>query len=171
MKASLTAFVATASAFTDNILGTNVASRIANSGAIPSNQQKNWNTAVTTTHYASIFFGLGESTLGGGLAEGAGATTLLTGGLSSEVTLPAVALGGAMVLHGGIVVNNASRNLASGNGLIKGEGGSYNSSSQPKYKKAKSGISGKEGAKDVPDWAKGEKPFVNENGNLLPKDC
>ncbi|MBQ0366444.1 hypothetical protein J9238_07915, partial [Providencia rettgeri] len=29
----------------------------------------------------------------------------------------------------------------------------------------KPGISGKEGAKDVPSWAKGEKPLVGENGN------
>lgn len=32
------------------------------------------------------------------------------------------------------------------------------------FKKPKAGISGKEGAKDVPSWAKGNKPFVGENG-------
>lgn len=33
------------------------------------------------------------------------------------------------------------------------------------YKKPKSKLSGKEGAKDVPSWAKGEKPYTNENGH------
>ena len=34
-----------------------------------------------------------------------------------------------------------------------------------KYKVKKSGISGKEGAKDVPDWARGNRPYVGENGD------
>ncbi len=46
---------------------------------------------------------------------------------------------------------------------------SSNSSTKPEYKTAKSGVSGKEGAKDVPDWAKGNKPFKNENGKQFAK--
>jgi RHS repeat-associated protein len=38
-----------------------------------------------------------------------------------------------------------------------------------KYKKPKSGISGKEGAKDVPSWAKGSKPYENESGKEFAK--
>jgi RHS repeat-associated protein len=37
------------------------------------------------------------------------------------------------------------------------------------FKKKKSNISGKEGAKDVPDWVKGEKPYRGENGKDFAK--
>lgn len=37
-------------------------------------------------------------------------------------------------------------------------------SKQEQYKTPKSGVSGKEGAKDVPSWAKGERPKVDESG-------
>lgn len=41
-----------------------------------------------------------------------------------------------------------------------------NDSCQTKnYKKPKPGVSGKEGAKDVPSWAKGERPYQGESGN------
>ena len=32
------------------------------------------------------------------------------------------------------------------------------------YKKPKTGLSGKEAAKDVPSWAKGKRPLTTENG-------
>jgi hypothetical protein len=32
------------------------------------------------------------------------------------------------------------------------------------YKKAKTGLSAKEAAKDVPSWAKGQRPLTTENG-------
>ena len=37
------------------------------------------------------------------------------------------------------------------------------------YKTPRSGVSGKEGAKDVPSWAKGERPKVNESGKDFAK--
>ncbi|WP_257463572.1 SitA5 family polymorphic toxin [Archangium lipolyticum] len=40
---------------------------------------------------------------------------------------------------------------------------------QEQYKTPKSGASGKEGAKDVPSWAKGERPKVNESGKDFAK--
>jgi hypothetical protein len=40
---------------------------------------------------------------------------------------------------------------------------------QEQYKTPRSGISGKEGAKDVPSWAKGERPKVNESGKDFAK--
>jgi hypothetical protein len=40
---------------------------------------------------------------------------------------------------------------------------------QEQYKTPKSGVSGKEGAKDVPSWAKGERPKVNESGKDFAK--
>lgn len=36
---------------------------------------------------------------------------------------------------------------------------------KPEHKKPKPKVSGKDGAKDVPSWAKGEKPYVGESGN------
>ena len=40
---------------------------------------------------------------------------------------------------------------------------------QPQPKEPKPGLSGKEGSKDVPSWAQGEKPFVGENGDAFAK--
>lgn len=34
---------------------------------------------------------------------------------------------------------------------------------------AKEGLSGKEEAKDVPSWAKGNRPYVRENGKYFAK--
>jgi len=42
-------------------------------------------------------------------------------------------------------------------------------SKQEQYKTPKSGVSGKEGAKDVPSWAKGERPKVDESGKDFAK--
>ncbi len=39
----------------------------------------------------------------------------------------------------------------------------------PEFKKPKSGISAKEGAKDVPSWSKGNKPFKGESGKDYAK--
>ena len=40
---------------------------------------------------------------------------------------------------------------------------------KPEYKKPVSGKSGKEAAKDVPSWAKGNRPYKDENGNAFAK--
>lgn len=40
---------------------------------------------------------------------------------------------------------------------------------QERYKTPKTGVSGKEGAKDVPSWAKGERPRLNESGKDFAK--
>ena len=40
---------------------------------------------------------------------------------------------------------------------------------QPQYKTPKSGQSGKEASKDVPSWARGERPLVGENGDAFAK--
>ena len=38
-----------------------------------------------------------------------------------------------------------------------------------KYRKPKSNLSGKEGSKDIPSWAKGERPLVGENGDKFAR--
>jgi hypothetical protein len=40
---------------------------------------------------------------------------------------------------------------------------------QEQYKKPKSGVSGKEGAKDVPSWARGQRPKIGESGKDFAK--
>ncbi len=37
------------------------------------------------------------------------------------------------------------------------------------YKKPKEGVSGKEGAKNIPSWVQGERPFVGEDGKAFAK--
>jgi Phage portal protein len=40
---------------------------------------------------------------------------------------------------------------------------------QPQFKNPKSGLTGKEGSKDIPSWAQGERPLTNENGEAYAK--
>ena len=54
---------------------------------------------------------------------------------------------------------NQSNDAASGN-----TGGAESQQAQPEKKIPKPGVSGKEGAKDAPSWARGERPNVNESG-------
>ncbi|SQH95179.1 hypothetical protein [Salmonella enterica] len=57
----------------------------------------------------------------------------------------------------------------------KGQNGFGNSDEKGQEKKdrpqkiPKPGVSGKEGAKNVPSWAKGERPYVDENGKDFAK--
>ena len=49
------------------------------------------------------------------------------------------------------------------------ETSSENENDEKEYKKPVSNKSGKEAAKDVPSWAKGNKPYKNENGRAFAK--
>ena len=40
---------------------------------------------------------------------------------------------------------------------------------QPQFKNPKPGLTGKEGAKDIPSWAQGQRPLTNENGEAYAK--
>lgn len=116
---------------------------------------------------ASILIGKAESGLGEGM--------ILTGALaeapSAGTSTGVVIVGAAGVVHGESVAaigtvrtvvdiiniaNHFSKEGQAGNG-----GGGY--------KKPKPGLSGKEGAKNSPSWAKGEKPFKGENGKNFAK--
>ena len=37
------------------------------------------------------------------------------------------------------------------------------------YKKKKPNVSGKDGSKDIPSWAKGKRPYLTENGTAFAK--
>ncbi|MDB5198056.1 MAG: cell well associated RhsD protein [Chitinophagaceae bacterium] len=119
LKAIATATVATVSVAVDNVFGTNATGAIANSGAVPTTQINNWNTAVTSANRASVVVGALSTLIGGIVAGGSAATTLATGGLSSEITVPTAIIGAGTAVLGAIVHANANRNLAKGNGLIR----------------------------------------------------
>jgi len=83
-----------------------------------------------------------------GLAGGPGGVGMVPGGMGLEFLAGAGSSGAGWLI---------SRSSGSGTG---GGGGS---------RKPKPGISGKEGAKDVPSWAKGERPRIGESGREFAK--
>ena len=111
----------------------------------------------------SIIEGLGKVISGiTGAAAGA-ALAAQSGGASITVSGSGLALAvdGMLITISG--AGNAAKIMISeatshGGGKNEGEGGT-------EYKKPVSGKSGKEAAKDVPSWAKGNKPYKNESGN------
>lgn len=94
------------------------------------------------------------------------ASSTASGGLS--------AVGSRAIWAGGLVALGVSLYVADSNSVnekFSGRHGCYGDAScqgqliQLAEKKIpKSNISGKEGAKDIPSWAKGERPFVGESG-------
>jgi len=88
--------------------------------------------------------------------------------------IPLVVWGGASITE--IIVTTIAAGAASwigheiGNVLDKKiKDKKWKSKEKDEYKKLKPRISGKEGAKDVPSWAKGEKPYKSESGNDFAK--
>ncbi len=95
-----------------------------------------------------------------GALSGGGVGALgFAGGPVGLATTPAFSAGGAALGTGiGGLVGMAACTTGSGGG---GGGGGD--------KRPKSGLSGKEGAKDVPSWAKGQRPRVGESGKEFAK--
>ena len=96
-----------------------------------------------------------------GAAAGAafGAKAGVFGGPDGEaVAIPVGMITGAV--HGAVAGVSFCMGSASGGGGGGGGGG---------FKKPKSGVSGKEGSKDVPNWAKGNRPRVGESGKDFAK--
>ena len=119
---------------------------------------------------ASVITGTGEMMLGfGGEAFG---VVLDATGVGAIAGVPIGVASAGVIAHGGAVISVATSNMIQDrvnqtNDEMHGTS-SGNGSSQT-YKKPKSGVSGKEGAKDVPSWAKGEKPYSKENGKQFAK--
>jgi RHS repeat-associated protein len=90
-----------------------------------------------------------------GALWGAGAGAI-TGPGELVFTPSAAAVGGARGAFVGLGACMAAANAGGGNG----SGG---------YKKNKPGVSGKEGAKDVPSWARGQRPRIGESGKEFAK--
>ena len=98
---------------------------------------------------------------------------LATAGVGAEIGVPAIIAGnGLMVAGAGLsglgagILNNSSKlkDLKYSNIMEK-----KGTNSTIEYKNPKSGISGKEGAKNAPSWAKGERPYKNESGRDFAK--
>jgi RHS repeat-associated protein len=96
-----------------------------------------------------------------GITTGAAAAVaeLATAGAASEVAVPAAAVGAAEVIAGAAALSGATVYMAK----------VTNTSAQGAYKSPKAGLSGKEGAKDVPSWVKGQRPKIGESGKDFAK--
>lgn len=107
--------------------------------------------------------GVGLIVAGGGeVVAAAGELVTLHG---QAVTIVASAqLVKTTVLLAAVTTHNGNDAAAKSDG-----GGSGDGAETPVYKTKKAGLSGKEGAKDVPSWALGEKPYVTENGKKFAK--
>jgi RHS repeat-associated protein len=111
-----------------------------------------------------LFAKAGWEALGGALGTIGGGAVGFVGSLAclevcAPVGVPAAAVaGGVAGVHtAGRLFDNVLESRASG------------SDGSSRYKEVRSGLSGKEGAKNIPSWAQGERPFVGENGKSFAK--
>jgi hypothetical protein len=103
---------------------------------------------------------------GGGGGAGAGfVASAPTGELAAPVLVPAFALGGA--IEGAVI--GARIGIAMDAVTLMSQAGNSDGGSAPQYKVTASGKSAAEAAKDVPSWAKGNRPLVGENGKDFAK--
>jgi len=124
----------------------------------------------TGTWKDSLKFGVGMAATAAGiiLALLGGGSEILTGGVSTAVSVPAAASGIAIAGTGLAISGSALANMfdvrIQKSESSKGDGEkNAEQENNKEYKKPKRG-SGKEKANDVPSWARGEKPYKNENG-------
>lgn len=124
----------------------------------------------TGTWKDSLKFGVGMAATAAGIILallGCG-SEILTGGVSTAVSVPAAASGIAIAGTGLAISGSALANMfdvrIQKSESSKGDGEkNAEQENNKEYKKPKRG-SGKEKANDVPSWARGEKPYKNENG-------
>ena len=124
----------------------------------------------TGTWKDSLKFGVGMAATAAGIILallGCG-SEILTGGVSTAVSVPAAASGIAIAGTGLAISGSALTNMfdvrIQKSESSKGDGEkNAEQENNKEYKKPKRG-SGKEKANDVPSWARGEKPYKNENG-------
>ncbi len=98
-------------------------------------------------------------------------------GVGAVVGIPLNAGSTALSIHGVTVFSTATASIiidnmeSSTSDKMNDEGGSSKGSSSDKgvYKTPKKNLSGKEGSKDIPDWAKGNKPKKGENGDQFAR--
>lgn len=114
---------------------------------------------------------VGDQILGGltGLTLGAGAgfgISLACAEVCSPAVVPAAALDGAII---GVAAAGRAFDNAHGDNAFASDNAGGGSSGEPQYKVPRSGVSGAEGAKDVPSWARGERPLVDEKGRDFAK--
>jgi RHS repeat-associated protein len=124
-------------------------------------------TGCRNDDYVCLIARAGWQTLGGllGVLGGAGGGAVIsapTGELAAVVAVPALAAAGGVIgaERAGDVFDSwyASRSV-----------GSRGGSEQPRFKIPRSGVSGKEAARDVPSWARGQRPRVGEDGKSFAR--
>ncbi len=84
-------------------------------------------------------------------------------GIATAATSSALIAGGTIAAAHGIVLHKNYDKLK------KLEISNSNKKNKIEFKKPKPNISGKEGAKDVPSWAKGNRPYKYESGKDFAK--
>ena len=124
----------------------------------------------TGTWKDSLQLGLGIVTTGGGLllTLAGGGSEIASVGSSSAISIPVATEGIAIAGTGLAISGSALANMfdvrIQKSESSKGDGEkNAEQENNKEYKKPKRG-SGKEKANDVPSWARGEKPYKNENG-------
>jgi hypothetical protein len=119
---------------------------------------------------ACELFEAGMTLLGGtlGFVAGGGLGLLeiaATGGLATPAAVATAATGTALGAAAGKAAGQALSNLF----FAENSSESAEGSSAPRYKTPASGRSGAEAARDVPSWARGNRPMVGENGKQFAK--
>ena len=104
----------------------------------------------------SVYAGLQEASAGGGLDLFG--LLLSADKRTAVLAAPVEGLGAILTTHGVVTAAVGSVHFMEG---MKGSSGAT--------KKPKSGVSGREGAKDVPSWAKGNRPYKSESGRDFAK--
>jgi hypothetical protein len=116
--------------------------------------------------------GTPEARLGLAVGQIVGGIALTVGGFTGEVLGGAATVTGigvavgvpAMVVSTTLVVGGAANVAAGIRGLTQSMMSKGSGTSEPQFKVPKPGVSGKEGAKDVPSWVRGLRPRVSESG-------
>ncbi len=121
------------------------------------------NSAMVVTGAAAVGTSLGTlaTAAGGGGTLAAAGGGLLTLGAQGVGALR-LGVAGAVSLELGSISITSINATTGQTTYSKGSGGGKG---QPQYKRTKPGQSGKEAAKDVPSWAKGNRPKVTDDGN------
>lgn len=89
---------------------------------------------------------------------------LPTGGVAAPLTIPAGAVAGSVT--GGIAGKLTGELIT--NALFANRSGSGGRNA-PQLKVPRSGVSGKEAARGVPSWARGQRPRVGEDGKSFAR--
>ncbi|MEO7330935.1 MAG: RHS repeat-associated core domain-containing protein [Minicystis sp.] len=120
---------------------------------------------VLPHHTPEARLGLELGKIVGGLATATGALAGEVGGGVASATGFGAVVGVPVIVGATAALTGAVGNVLSGIQGLASLGSGSGAAGTPEFKVPKAGLSGKEGAKDVPSWIRGSRPRVGENGN------